>query len=138
MKIEYYISTDKSKLNISLIHEFLDKRSYWAKGRSLATVQKSIENSLCFGVYKDNEQVGFARVATDYAVFAWIMDVFIIEEYRKQGLGKLLMESILEYPDLQSLKKWGLATQDAHELYKKFGFKSLLHPEYIMEKVTKK
>ncbi len=135
MENEYIISTDKSKLNIPLIHEFLDKRSYWAKSRSIDTVKKSIENSLCFGVYLNNEQVGFARVISDYAVFAYILDVFILEEHRKQGLGKLLMKTILEYPELKNLKKWGLATKDAHELYKKFGFRNILHPEFMMEKV---
>ena len=134
---KYYISTDKSKLNITLIHEFLDKKSYWANGRSLAAIKKSIDNSLCFGVYLNDKQVGFARVITDYAVFAYILDVFILEEHRKQGLGKLLMKKITEYPELQCLKRWGLATNDAHELYRKYGFKNLSHPEYMMEKIVK-
>ncbi len=135
MKSGYYISTDKTKLNIPLIHEFLDKRSYWANGRSIATIKKSIENSLCFGVYINDEQIGFARVVTDYAVFAWLMDVFILEEYRKQGLGKLLMKTIMEYEDLKGVHRWGLGTKDAHELYKKFGFRNLAKPENIMERI---
>ncbi len=134
---KFVISTDKSRLNISLIHEFLDKKSYWAKGRSLAIVKKSIENSLCFGVYMNDKQIGFARVVTDYAVFAWLMDVFIVEEYRKQGLGKLLMKTIMEYQDLQDVHRWGLGTNDAHELYKKYGFKNLSKPENMMERVIK-
>ena len=137
MKNEFIISTDKSKLDIPLIHEFLDKKSYWANGRSLATVKKSIENSLCFGIYVNDKQVGFARVVTDLAVFAWLMDVFILEEYRKQGIGKLLVKTIVEYQELQGVHRWGLGTKDAHELYKKFGFNNLSKPENIMERIRK-
>ncbi len=98
----YIISTDKQLLDIAVIHDFLSNRSYWGHGRSMETVSKSIEHSLCFGVYTQSEgkQAGFARVVTDFTIFAWVMDVFILEEYRGNGLGKLLMQSIRNYPEL--------------------------------------
>ena len=131
----FNISTDRSKLDVNMIAEFLGKRSYWAKGRSREKIVKSIENSMCFGVYTaKGKQVGFARVLSDYAVFAWIMDVFILEEFRRQGLGVLLMKAIMEHPDLQGLERWGLGTKDAHGLYEKFGFRRLKTPETKMEK----
>jgi len=133
MKIGFEISTDKSRLDIKLIHDYLSKESYWAKGRSIETVKKSIKNSLCFGVFQDNKQVGFARVVTDYSVFAWIMDLFILKDYQRKGLGKDLMSKIMNHEKLQNLQRWGLATFDAHGLYKKFGFKPLDKPEYMME-----
>ncbi len=134
---EFYISTDKSKLDIDMIESFLGKRSYWAKGRKRETIVKSIENSLCFGVYTDQgKQVAFARVSSDFSVFAWIMDVFVLEEYRGRGLGKLLMTSIMEHPDLQGLERWGLGTKDAHGLYEQFGFHKLKTPETKMEKTN--
>ncbi len=131
------VSNDKEKLNIKLIHNYLSNESYWAKGRSIEAVKKSIKNSLCFGVYIDDEQVGFARVITDYTIFAWIMDVFILPDYQWQGLGKKLMESIVNHKDLQGLKRWGLGTDDAHGLYKKFGFTSLAKPDNMMERINK-
>jgi GNAT superfamily N-acetyltransferase len=132
----FYVSTDKSKLDLELIHQFLSNDSYWAKGRSIEVVRKSIENSLCFGVFKENEQVGFARVVTDQAVFAWILDVFILNGYRKKGLGKLLMESIMMHSDLQRLQRWGLATEDAHGLYGRYGFQIVRKPNTFMEIVA--
>ncbi len=138
MDRSYYVSTDKAKLNLEVIVDFLQHKSYWAKTRSRATIEKSIENSLCFGLYNpEKRQVGFARVITDFGVFAWLLDVFILEEFRGKGLGKKLMQEILAYPDLQEVKRWGLGTQDAHELYKKFGFTALSHPETMMEKFNK-
>lgn len=137
MKTNYIVSTDQDKLNIELIHNFLSKESYWAQGRSIEKVKKSIENSLSFGVYLDNEQVGFARVVTDFAIFGWIMDVFILDEYRGKGLGKMLMDAIVNHEDLQGLQRWGLATNDAHGLYEKYGFKKLDRPELFMEISTK-
>ncbi|MDW7693524.1 GNAT family N-acetyltransferase [Flammeovirgaceae bacterium SG7u.111] len=138
MNQEYYISTDKSKLDISLIHNYLSNDSYWAKGRTIETVRKSIEHSFCFGVYHGEQQVGFARVATDYAVFAWIMDVFILEKHRKKGLSKMLMDAIMKQEELQGLYRWGLATADAHGLYEQYGFKMIEKPELFMEKVAAK
>lgn len=136
MNNEFYITTDKEKLDIKLIHDFLNNDSYWAKGRSEETIQKSIDNSLCFGVYKGSQQIGFARVVTDYAVLAWILDVFILKEFRKQALGVKLLESIMNHSDLQKLQRWGLATDDAHGLYKKFGFELIKRPEIFMELVS--
>lgn len=137
MKHAFYISTDKSKLDVELIHQYLSNESYWAKGRSIEVVVRSIQNSICFGVYKGDDQVGFARVVSDQAVFAWILDVFVLESYRKHGLGKLLMEAIMDHPDLQNLQRWGLATDDAHGLYEQFGFIRIQRPEIFMQKVTK-
>ncbi len=137
MENKFYISTDKSKLDINLIFNFLNKKSYWANGRSIETVKKTIEHSLCFGVYTNNKQVGFARVVTDYAVFAWIMDVFIIEEHRGNGFAKLLMKNILEHPALKGIERWRLATTDAHSLYEQFGFKILSNPKNLMELIVK-
>ena len=134
MTSPYYISTDKSKLNPEVIFDYLCNQSYWAKGRSRETVEKSIKNSLCFGVYDAaNKQVGFARVVTDYTIFAWLMDVFILPGYQGKGLGKLLMAEIINHKNLQAVKKWGLGTKDAHGLYEQFGFTHLAKPENMME-----
>lgn len=130
---DFTCSTDKQKLQIPLIHDFLCNRSYWAKGRSIEQVTRSIEFSECFGIYEDDLQVGFARIASDYTVFAYIMDVFILESKRGQGLGKFLMQCITNHPELQDLRKWMLGTDDAHELYKQFNFMSLVKPENHME-----
>lgn len=136
MEKDFYISTNKDLLDIDLIYQFLSKQSYWAQERSRVTIEKSIRHSLCFGVYTlDDKQVGFARVVSDYAVFAWLMDVFIIEEQRGKQLGQQLLKAIMDHPDLQGLKRWGLATKDAHGLYEKFGFKSLSKPETMMERI---
>lgn len=132
----FHVSTDKSKLDLDLIHRFLSNDSYWARGRSIEVVRKSIENSLCFGIFKEKEQVGFARVVTDYAVFAWILDLFILNTYRKKGLGKLLIESIMMHAELQKLQRWGLATEDAHGLYRQYGFRIVTRPDTFMEIVV--
>ncbi|MFZ0391330.1 MAG: GNAT family N-acetyltransferase [Calditrichia bacterium] len=132
--MRFTISTDKSKLDIPMIHSFLSRESYWAKGRSLQTVNRAVENSLCFGVYSESgKQVGFARVVSDFAVFAWILDLFILPAYRGSGLGKNLMQEIMDHPDLQSLQRWGLNTVDAQGLYRQFGFQSLKNPQFAME-----
>jgi len=137
MDLQYYISTDTSKLNKKIIADFLQNESYWANKRSIDTIEKSIANSLCFGVYTYHEQqIGFARVVSDFAVFAWIMDLFILKEHRKKGLGKLLMEEIINHPNLQNLQRWGLGTNDAHGLYQKFGFRIIAKPELMMEKTV--
>jgi GNAT superfamily N-acetyltransferase len=129
---DYCISTDKSRLNMELIHSFLSG-SYWATDIPLDTVKRAIAGSLCFGVYKGHEQVGFARLITDSATFAYLADVFILEAYRGQGLSKWLVQTIVAHPDLQGLRRWMLATRDAHELYRKFGFEIVNHPERWME-----
>ncbi|MBA3705961.1 MAG: GNAT family N-acetyltransferase [Bacteroidetes bacterium] len=131
-KGEYLISTDKSKLDIKAIQNYLST-SYWAKNRLLKTTKLTIKNSLCFGVYYKNEQVGFARVVTDYATFAYLADVFILEDHRGKGLSKWLMEVILNYGEVQNLRRWFLATRDAHTLYEKFGFTAIREPEKLME-----
>jgi GNAT superfamily N-acetyltransferase len=130
----FVISTDQRRLDTSLIYEFLSNSSYWATGRSREVVERSIANSLNFGVFKDNEQVGFARVVTDYATFAWLADVFIIDAYRSRGLGLWLIEVITSHPSLQGFRRWLLATRDAHELYRRFGFNELKEPNRWMER----
>lgn len=130
-KDNFSISTDKLKLDISVIHNFLS-RSYWAENIPVEKVQKSINGSMCFGVYDNGKQVGFARMVTDTATFAYLADVFIIEEYRGQGLSKWLMEFILSHPDMQGLRRILLATRDAHGLYEQFGFTAINNPERFM------
>jgi len=130
---EYLISTDPSLLDLPMIHNYLDK-SYWAAGRSADTIRRSIENSLAFGVYKQGAQVGFARVITDYATFAWVADVFVVDEHKGNGLGKWLMEVIITHPELQGFRRWVLATKDAHGLYRRFGFNELRLPDRWMER----
>ncbi|MGH9873536.1 MAG: GNAT family N-acetyltransferase [Pyrinomonadaceae bacterium] len=131
---DYLISTDRSRLDVELIHEFISKTSYWGQGRSLEVVQRSLDNSLNFGLYKNTEQLGFARVVTDYATFAWIADVFVLPEHRGQGLSKWLMEVMLSHPRLQGFRRWVLATKDAHSLYERYGFIPLHRPERWMER----
>jgi len=137
-KGKYFISTDKSKLDIKVIQDYLSN-SYWARNRKLKTTKLTIKNSLCFGLYFMNspasqgQQIGFARVITDYATFAYLADVFILEEHRGKGLSKWLIEVILNYGEVQNLRRWFLATRDAHGLYEKFGFTNLREPEKIME-----
>jgi len=131
---DYNICTDTQKLNIPFIHDFLCNKSYWAKGRSLELVQRSIENSLNFGLFKQEQQIGFARVVTDYATFAWLADVFIVEEYRGLGLGVWLIEVITSHSHLQRFRRWLLATRDAHELYRHFGFNEVAEPKRWMER----
>jgi GNAT superfamily N-acetyltransferase len=133
-KDEYLISTNQSKLQLDVIHNFL-KTSYWAKDIKLEKVKKSSENSFCFGMYYQNKQMGFARLITDYTSFAYIADVFILEEHRGKGLSKWLMKVILDYPELQNIRKWALRTADAHSLYSRFGFGSPTKPESYMEYV---
>lgn len=131
---DYSISTDRARLDLPLIHEYLSAESYWATGRSLEVVRKSIENSLCFGVYQGNDLAGFARVVTDYATFAWVADVFVLLEHRGQGLSTWLMEVILSHPELQGFRRWVLSTKDAQGLYERYGFQSLRRPERWMER----
>lgn len=130
------ISTDKSQLDIPFIQNFL-KDIYWAAGRTIEEVQVTIDASFCFGIYLDGKQIGFARVITDYVVFAYLMDVFITPEHRGKGYSSMLIKAMMEQPELQRVKIWRLATTDAHFLYEKFGFKLLAHPEKMMEKVVK-
>lgn len=132
-KENYTISTERSKLELTVIHDFLSK-SYWSEDISLKIVEKSIDNSLCFGVYNVNQQVGFARVISDYTTFAYLADVFILEEERGKGLSKWLMECILKHKKLQGLRKFCLMTKDAQTLYEKFGFGYISDPKRFMVK----
>jgi GNAT superfamily N-acetyltransferase len=127
------ISTDKSQLQPEVIHAFLTD-SYWAKGITLERVEKRIKHSLCFGVYLDNQQVGFARLITDYDSFAYLADVFILENHRGKGLSKQLMTFILAHLEVQGLRRWLLATRDAHGLYAQFEFTPISIPERWMER----
>jgi len=131
-KADFEVSTDPARLQVEMVHEFLTN-SYWAKGIPLAIVQRSIENSICFGIYFSSQQIGFARVITDCATFAYLADVFILPSYRGRGLSKWLMGCILEHPDLQGLRRWILATRDAHALYASYGFTPIRKPERWME-----
>ena len=135
-KGDYEIDTDKRRLDIAGIHRFLSTEAYWAKNRTLEQTQTAIENSLCFGVYRGREQVGFARVISDKATFAYIGDVFVIESERGKGLGKWLMEVIVAQSDLQNLRRWLLATRDAHGLYDQYEFAGLRFPERWMERTS--
>jgi len=129
----YTISTDKTRLDTGLIHNFLSEDSYWAQDRPYDVVERSIDHSLCFGVYAGTEQVGFARVVTDYVTFAWLCDVFIVESHRGRGLGKRLVETVVAHPDLDGIRLFSLATRDAHELYRRYaGFEPLEVPEKWM------
>ncbi len=129
----YRISTDPSELDLGVVHGYLNE-SYWAAGVPEDVVRRSIENSLCFGVYRGGEQVGFARVITDRATFAYLADVFVLEEHRGLGIGKWLVEVALSHPELQGLRRWMLATRDAHDLYRRHGFAALGRPEIFMER----
>jgi GNAT superfamily N-acetyltransferase len=127
----YEISTNRNRLDVALIHNFL-RSSYWAQGIPRAVVERSIQNSLCFGAFLNEQQVGFARVITDFASIAYVADVFVVPEHRGRGISKLLMHAILEYPDLQGVRRLLLATRDAHGLYAQFAFQPLTHPEHFM------
>lgn len=126
------VSTDKRKLNLNFIHHFLSN-SYWSPGIPKKMVLKSIRNSLCFGIYYKNEQIGFARVITDFTSFGYLADVFVSEGYRGKGYSKLLMIAILKHPELQNFRRWMLATRDAHGLYRQFGFTEIPNPENFMQ-----
>ena len=130
---EYLISTDKNRLDMAVIHDFLTT-SYWATGVPVDVVERSIEHSLTFGIYKGEQQVGFARVITDYATYAYLSDVFILEPFRGQGLSKWLMDVIVCHPELQGLRRWALHTKDAHSLYRKVGFTEPAYPDRYMER----
>lgn len=132
MITEIFIDTDKTKLNLEFITSFISE-TYWARGRTIANMQTCIDNSLNFGVYLNDTQIGYGRIVTDYVQFAYIMDVFIIEEHRGNGYSKILMNYIMNYPKLKNVKVWRLATTDAHKLYEQFGFKQLENPEKLME-----
>jgi GNAT superfamily N-acetyltransferase len=128
----FKISADKEVLDRDMIYQYLSKESYWSKGIPFEKMNSSIDNSLCFGIYKEGQQVGFARVITDKATFAYLCDVFVLDKYRGQGLSKWLVQTILAHDELQGLRRWLLATADAHGLYKQFGFTPINSPERWM------
>jgi GNAT superfamily N-acetyltransferase len=127
------ISTDQARLDVAMIHAFLANDSYWVPGISRSSVDECIKHSLCFGVYADGRQIAFARVVTDYARFAHLLDVFVLREFRGQGISKLLMSNILSHPELLTIARYTLGTQDAHGLYAQYGFTSIASPERQME-----
>lgn len=131
------ISTDPERLDRDLIHRFLSESSYWASGIPRDLVERSIDNSLCFGAYDGRAQAGFARVITDYATFAYLADVFVLPSHRGQGIGRQLVEAARNHPDLQRIRRWHLVTADAHALYASAGFRPLENPERHMEIATK-
>jgi GNAT superfamily N-acetyltransferase len=131
---EFEITTDRDRLKIEAIHDFLALESEWARGITREIVETSIEHSLCFGVFHRDRQVGFARVITDRATIAYLGDVFVLKDYRGRGLAKWLMECVVAHPTLQGLRRWILLTADAHDLYRKYGFTPLAQPERFMER----
>ena len=135
-KDKFEIDTEKSRLQFDAIQKFLSEEAYWAKTRTPEQTQTAIENSVCFGLYHNDRQIGFARVISDMATFAYIGDVFVLQEFRGRGLSKWLMETIIAHSDLQGLRRWLLATHDAHGLYRQFGFDGLKFPERWMERTA--
>jgi GNAT superfamily N-acetyltransferase len=134
---KFLVSTDPGKLDLEAIHEFLSKESYWAKGIPKEIMRRAIENSLCFGVYENSQQIGFARIITDHATFAYLCDVYILETHRGKGLAKWLMSTIMAHPSIQGLRRINLVTRDAHRLYKQFGFTAPNNPDGYMELVRR-
>ncbi len=131
----YRLSTDATQLDLDVIHAYLARESYWAKGLDRAVMERSIRHSLNFGMYQGTAQVGFARVVTDYATYAYLNDVFVLPAHQGQGLGKWLIECVVAHPDLQTLLRFGLATRDAQGLYQQYGFTALVYPERHMERL---
>jgi GNAT superfamily N-acetyltransferase len=129
---EYRITTDPAEFDLAAIHGYL-VRCYWSEGIPRKTVERAVENSLCFAVLHGKAQIGFARVVTDSATFAYLCDVYVLEEHQGKGLGKWMMECVMSHPALQGLRRFSLATRDAHGLYKQFGFRELSNPNVMME-----
>ncbi|MFD2787671.1 GNAT family N-acetyltransferase [Hymenobacter rubripertinctus] len=130
----FTVSTDPARLDVALIHDYLSQQSYWALGMPRETLDRALTNSLNFGLYApDGRQAAFARVVTDYATFAWLCDVFVLPEFQGQSLGKQLMQAVFEHPELQGLRRFLLATLDAHGLYRRFGFQDLVAPDRYLE-----
>jgi len=130
---ELFVSTDPALLDLAVIHDYLSNRSYWALGISREQQQRALDGSLCFGLYDGSRQIGLARVVTDRATFAWLCDVFVLEEYRGRGLSKWLMECVMKHPDLQGLRRFILGTRDAHTLYTRFGFEPIADPSRFLQ-----
>jgi GNAT superfamily N-acetyltransferase len=132
----YTISNDKSDIDFDRLYQYLEHESYWAKGVTVERLKRAVENSICFVILKQEELAGFARVVTDKATFGYLCDVFVLEEHRRLGLSKWLLQTIVQHPELQGLRRWSLATADAHKLYEQFGFVPLSKPENWMEIFT--
>jgi GNAT superfamily N-acetyltransferase len=130
------ISTDKSRIDVDVVYDFLCNQSYWAKGIPRDVLERAIAHSVAFAAYDDGDLVAFARVITDYAVFAYLADVFVVPSHRGRGIAKTLMEAVRSHPQLQGLRRWSLVTSDAHDLYRQFGFRELATPEKHMEDVA--
>jgi len=130
---EFQVTTDQERLDLAMIHGFLAEHSEWARAIPRPALEKSVRNSLCFGVFHEDKQIGLARIISDYSTIAYLGDVFVVPEYRGQGLAKWLMECVLSHPELQNLRRWVLVTEDAHGLYRKYGFTQLARPEGFME-----
>ena len=130
------LATDALRMDVAVIHRFLEEGSYWAQRIPLEVVARSLSHSLCFGVFDGEEQVAFARVISDHATYAYLCDVFVLEPYRGQGVGRWMMEAIGRHPALQGLRRWGLVTRDAHGLYAQFGYVPVARPEDYMERVV--
>lgn len=133
-KDNYLLTTDASLFDIDTLYHFISDQSYWSRGIPRAIFERSLQHSLCFGLFQEETQIGFARVVSDFATFAYLGDVFVHENHRGRGLSKWMMDCVLLHPDLQGLRRWMLATRDAHELYKQFGFTELKAPVKFMEK----
>ncbi len=130
---QFYISDDKSHLDVESIHNYLSEESYWSKGIPLKTVQDSIENSLCVGVFNNNKTIGFARIISDFATYAYLCDVFVLREFQGKGISKKLMSFVMQHPKLKGLRRWSLMTKDAHGVYAQFGWKQMSSPDNAME-----
>ena len=135
---DFIFSDDKRRIDVKMVHSYLAYESYWAKNISISLVQKSIDHSLCFGIYRKQEQIGFARWITDEATFGYLCDVFVLPAFRGMGLSKKLLSFMMLHPALQRLRRYQLVTRDAHDLYKRFGFKTIAHPEQQMAIVMEK
>jgi GNAT superfamily N-acetyltransferase len=129
----FTVSTDPARLDVTAIHAFLSQHSYWAIGIPRDTVQRAVDNSLCFGLYQEDRQIGLARVITDYATFAYLCDVYVLDEFRGEGLGKFLMRCVMDHPFRNGLRRFMLRTKDAHGLYRQFGFVAAGEPERYMD-----
>ncbi len=132
-KNEFTVSTDRGKLDMEFLHWFLSKEAYWSLNIPFDRVKRAVENSLNFGLYHNDRQIGYARVITDYSTIAYLGDVFVITEYRGKGLSKWMMQQVMDHPDLQGLRRWILLTIGAHGLYEQFGWKMIANPERYME-----
>lgn len=132
---EYQLSTDRGLLDVNLIHQFLSDEAYWSKGIKRKRIEKAIHNSICFGVYNGKKQIGFARVISDYSVLAYVLDMFIVEDYRGKGIGSWLIQCMLEHPQLKGVKRWMLRTHQQHNLFRKFGFEVFGEAQTVMAKI---